>query len=199
MYLSKFEINRDHPSARQALCNVQDFHRNLMARFDTTRQQSGVLYRMDLSKKCPVVYVLSKVPPKDMARKDMKLVGVQQIDSMLQNITKNQRFSFDVCAIPSKKVQREGKKNSRRITLHSENERLEWMQKKARQGGFQITTIQEINAVNSFGSHGNSSMQLCGYHYQGQLIVEEPEKFRQTYCEGIGPDKAYGFGMLLLL
>ena len=25
------------------------------------------------------------------------------------------------------------------------------------------------------------------------------ERFRQTYCEGIGPDKAYGFGMLLLL
>ena len=34
---------------------------------------------------------------------------------------------------------------------------------------------------------------------QGQLIVDDEKKFRQAYCDGIGPDKAYGYGMLLLV
>ena len=176
MYLSKFVINRENPSARQAMCNVQDFHRNLMARFQTTRQQSGVLYRIDWSKQNPFVYVLSSVMPKEITRKDMKLIGCRQIDFMLRDIHENQRFGFDICAIPSKKMPQEGKKNGSRITLRSEPERLEWMRKKAARGGFQIITIQEVNAVKTFGSHGNNVMKLCGYHYQGQLVVEDPEK-----------------------
>lgn len=199
MFLSKFIIDRHNPSARQALINVQDFHRNLMKRFQSSRQDAGVLYRLDLSKKDPIVYVLSKIEPQNTGQKDMHLKKSRQMDQIILSMINGKRFGFDILVIPSKKVVAEGKKNSRRITLTTELERLKWFQKKALQYGFQVLSIQELNEVNTYGRHGNNSMLLKGYHYQGQLLIEDEEKFRLAYCEGIGPDKAYGFGMLLLL
>lgn len=200
MFLSKFIINQDNPSAKQALNNVQDFHRNLMARFQGSRQEANVLYRIDLSKKMPAVYVLSKDMPQDVRRTDMEMIGIKQMDQIILSMSKGKQFTFDICTIPSKKIACKGEKNSKRITLLSEEERLGWMHRKASQHGFQILLLQELEQVNVYGNHGsNNKMLLKGYHYQGKLLVEDTEKFRQAYCKGIGPDKAYGYGMLLLI
>ena len=59
-------MNKEHPSAKQAMKNVQDFHRNLMTYFQNSRQEAGVLYRTNYLTKNPIVYVLSKIPPKNM-------------------------------------------------------------------------------------------------------------------------------------
>lgn len=200
MFLSKFVINRENRSAKQAMGDVQDFHRNLMLRFQSSRQEAGVLYRIDFSKKDPLVYVLSKESPQDVKREDMRLLGSRSIDFFIDAIKAGNMFSFDICTIPCKKVVREGKKNSARILLKSEAERIEWLQRKAVHAGFRILTVQEMECIEASGkkkAEGNE-MFLKGYHYQGQLVVEDEEKFRQAYCEGIGPDRAYGYGMLLL-
>lgn len=201
MFLSKFVIDYHNPSARQALRNVQDFHRNLMARFQSSRQEAGVLYRLDLSKREPVVYVLSRYAPQDTGRRDMRLVGIRQMDTTISSFKTGKQYSFDICTIPCKKVVREGKKNSARIPFGLETERIEWLQRKAVAAGFQILSVQEIGQTETYGKkkEERNGIFLRGYHYQGQLIVEDEEKFQRAYCDGIGPDKAYGYGMLLLL
>lgn len=200
MFLSKFMISQGNQSAKQAMRNVQDFHRNLMLRFQTSRQEAGVLYRIDFSGRNPVVYVLSKRSPQDVQREDMRLLGSRSIDSFIATIKAGKVFSFDICTIPCKKVVREGRKNSARIMLKLEEDRIEWLQRKAVHAGFRILTVQEMERIETYGKKKAEGyeMFLKGYHYQGQLIVEDEEKFCQAYCEGIGPDKAYGYGMLLL-
>ncbi len=201
MFLSKFIIHQENPSAKQAMRDVQDFHRNLMACFQSSRQEAGVLYRINLSMKIPSVYVLSEVAPQNMRKEVMELLESRSIDSYIESLRVGNIFSFDICTIPCKKVFRQGKKNSARITLVQETERIEWLQRKAKDAGFRILTVQEMECIEVYGkkkSAGNEIF-LKGYHYQGQLIVEEEQKFRRAYCSGIGPDKAYGYGMLLLV
>lgn len=201
MYLSKFIIHQENPSAKQAMRNVQDFHRNLMACFHSSRQEAGVLYRINLSAKMPLLYVMSKIAPQNARKEIIELLESRPIDSYIESIKTGNIFSFDICTIPSKKISREGKKNSARITLKPEGERIKWLQRKADDAGFRILTIQEMECVNTYGEKKaeKNEIFLEGYHYQGQLIVEEEEKFRRAYCDGIGPDKAYGYGMLLLV
>ena len=129
MYLSKFVMNKEHPSAKQAMKNVQDFHRNLMTYFQNSRQEAGVLYRTNFLTKNPIVYVLSKIPPKNMRQGFMDLLESRSIDSYVESLSNGKIFSFDICTIPCKKVVREGKKNSARITLGLEVERIEWLQR----------------------------------------------------------------------
>lgn len=201
MFLSKFVINQENPSAKQAMRNVQEFHRNLMACFQSSRQEAGVLYRMNLSMKIPVVYVLSKAAPQNVRRDVMQLLESRSIDSYINSLREGRIFSFDICTIPCKKIVREGKKNSARITLGLEAERIQWLLRKADDAGFRILTVQEMECTETYGKKKatENEMFLKGYHYQGQLIVKDGEKFRQAYCEGIGPDKAYGYGMMLLV
>jgi len=201
MYLSKFIIHQENPSAKQAMKNVQDFHRNLMACFQSSRQEAGVLYRINLSTKIASVYVLSKIAPQNARKEVLELLESRSVDPYIESMRTGSIFSFDICTIPSKKIVREGKKNSARITLESEVERIEWLQKKAGNAGFQVLTVQEMECVKAYGEKkaAQNKIFLKGYHYQGRLIVEEEEKFRQAYCNGIGPDKAYGYGMLLLI
>ena len=86
MYLSKFVINKEHPSAKQAMKNVQDFHRNLMTYFQNSRQEAGVLYRTNFLTKNPIVYVLSKIPPKNMRQGFMDLLESRSIDSYVESL-----------------------------------------------------------------------------------------------------------------
>ena len=201
MYLSKFVMNKEHPSAKQAMKNVQDFHRNLMTYFQNSRQEAGVLYRTNFLTKNPIVYVSSKIPPKNIRQGFMDLLESRSIDSYVESLSNGKIFSFDICTIPCKKVVREGKKNSARITLGLEVERIEWLQRKAEGAGFRILAVQEMECSETYGKKkaAGYEMYLKGYHYQGQLIVDDEKKFRQAYCDGIGPDKAYGYGMLLLV
>ena len=96
MYLSKFVMNKEHPSAKQAMKNVQDFHRNLMTYFQNSRQEAGVLYRTNFLTKNPIVYVLSKIPPKNMRQGFMDLLESRSIDSYVESLSNGKIFSFDI-------------------------------------------------------------------------------------------------------
>ena len=62
MFLSKIIVDVHHPSARQALINANDMHRNIMAGFsmsrtnDTPRANVQVLYRIFSS--CDQTFIL---------------------------------------------------------------------------------------------------------------------------------------------
>ena len=97
-------------------------------------------------------------------------------------------------------------KNRRRLSLNSDEERIEWLERKGTDAGFQLANVQikEIgNAVAvgqaqiSFSKNRNSPPLTFGsVIFDGVLRVTDTDKFRESLIKGIGTGKAYGFGLL---
>ena len=75
----------------------------------------------------------------------------------------------------------------------------DWLARKADTAGFLVekdsTVVQSGHVyVNKTGD--GKGQNLFAVRYDGFLKVTDPTRFRQALIQGIGPAKAYGFGML---
>ena len=103
--------------------------------------------------------------------------------------------------MPFKKERRSDNGNSRRRMFRNEENRLEWLIRKAEQNGFAILEVQEFTDEKIKICHTNEkggTMIMDSYRYSGTLTIKDISAFRRAVQEGIGPGKAYGLGMLLL-
>lgn len=115
------------------------------------------------------------------------------------------RYVFQLCANPTKKVTAQTpdgtfKKNGRRNPLRTREELVSWINRKGEQAGF---TVDE-GRLRTF-SRGREYFQkngMRGLHsaveFQGILTVTDPQRFHEAFRRGIGPAKAFGFGLLVI-
>jgi CRISPR system Cascade subunit CasE len=161
-------------------------HRSLTRFFEASRLEAGLLYRLNSNGPENTVYMLSKISPIVNERslgdmpKGMKLEFYKEISSYIESFNIGRVFSFDLLALPTKKVAEEGRKNSKRKFLTTREEREDWLNRKAEAGGFETLYSDPVR-------------------FTGRLVVTNSDKFKETYCKGIGAGKAYGAGMLLLI
>jgi len=74
---------------------------------------------------------------------------------------------------------------------------LEWIERKAEPAGFSLENVAVQPGYLYVHKGGNAGGQrLRSARYDGALVVTDPEKFRGTLRQGVGPGKAYGFGLL---
>lgn len=202
MYLSKIELALSNPGMRAALRDSQKMHQLVTGLFSTARKDAQILYRSRIRGTVVELYLYSaiSVDPQRILP-GMRLAGQRDVTDWLTAMEEGSVFGFQLLTAPFKKVAEEGKKNSLRRALRRQEERLSWLDRKAGQGGFRIlyadeSPAEKITAVHSPGAGGR--LTLDAYCYTGRLQITDAEAFRRTIREGIGPDKAYGLGMLLL-
>ena len=206
MYLSKIQLDLRHPSVRQALRDCNDMHRNLMQGFpnhqieEVARKSCNTLYR--LVEKRNEIYLLltSELVPDRAALASRGYIlspdSPKNISALEQVLLDGMTLRFELLASPCRKVASQ-QKNSRRVFLRTEDARAEWLAKKAEQCGFEILEVAENS--NSFSVEGDKQEMRIHYNavcFVGTLRIFNKEKFWKAYCEGIGPGKAYGLGML---
>jgi len=116
------------------------------------------------------------------------------------------RYRFQLCANPTRKVAVQSvdgkfKKNGRRVPLSDREDLLEWINRKGEQGGFTV----DAETLKTFG-RGREYFRkkgVPGVHsaveFQGVLSVTDRNKFRETFEQGVGSAKAFGFGLLVIL
>ena len=115
------------------------------------------------------------------------------------------RFRFSLLVNPTRKVRgdKEGNrtKNGRRMPITKREHLIEWMQRKAQVGGFDIADPESLRTVPKPRSYFQKG-KMQGVHYavefQGVITVTDPALFRTTFTNGIGSAKAFGFGLLAL-
>ena len=183
MYLSKILFQLNDRDIQAALADCQKMHQLVTGFFGTDRKSSNILYRVRMEHNQNAIYLYSDLP----------------IDAI--RISPRMTKHFDLLALPTKKIPATGGKNSQRRVLKTPQERIEWMQRKAKQFGFQLLAVNELEHIRQTGKHSPESsgrMYFDGYHYQGILQVTDAVKFQDALRHGIGAGKAYGFGMLLL-
>ena len=200
MYLSKLELDIQSPSVRQALRDCQDMHRNLMRAFDGNRREVQMLYRLVKRDYGIYVYVQSAAEPQWNRIKDKgcTCIQMQDVSALLDMFQKDSIFRFSVLACPSKKIRRDGG-NSRRVIIRKEDKRIEWLERQAERHGFSILEAHEsANEERLYGNKNNREFFLSGVPFEGILRITNADVFRHDFPLGIGAEKAYGFGLLMI-
>ena len=75
--------------------------------------------------------------------------------------------------------------------MRGDEARLEWLRRHAEVAGFAFADAR----VRELEARGRD-VRLAGVLFDGVLEVKDPSVFRQALETGIGPAKAFGFGLL---
>lgn len=197
-------IDRHNPSARQALADCCDMHRNVMRLYshsadNNARCTEKILYRIVEQQNEVLLYLTSNRLPDMQQAAWIKHNTVRQCDlqPLLKRFASGQSFSFDLLAHPSKKTLRIGA-NSRRVFLRTAQERADWLKHQGEKNGFLVLSFHEDVPFDLRGKRSTGSICLRAVRMTGRLKIIDVERFIEAYQSGIGPEKAYGMGMLLI-
>lgn len=208
MYLSLLTLQKGAPSVRQCLRNAHDMHRTVMSGFgdvepSAARSELGVLYRLQEKRSGELyLYVLSSVYP-DWSRLQygfrQAAGSPKNLDALQEALIPGRVLGFDLLCMPAKKVACD-RKNSRRRLLVTQEERAQWLSRKAEQNGFLLCWLREEGQSKVYVHKGrpDGKAVYTGVHYRGELRIMDAQKFWRAFASGIGSGKAYGMGMLML-
>lgn len=200
MYLTKIEIPLQSRLAADCLRNRQKMHALITRMFNSSQSDNHIQYRIRIHERILSAYIYSDSTVVENIN-PVRVVASKNIGGWIDGFESGQMIRFDLYAYPSKKIREEGKKNSRRVILDSVDERVAWLSKKGVQYGYEIESVTEVAPVKAQAYHAEDRggiMHLNGYHYQGVLRITDKVLFKEAIRTGVGPEKAYGFGMLLV-
>ena len=115
------------------------------------------------------------------------------------------RYHFQLCANPTKKVAVQNpdgtfKKHSRRVPLITREDLVAWIARKGDQGGFAVAddSLRTIPRGREYFERSGQRGLHSAVEFQGVLTVTDPRQFHDAFLRGIGPAKAFGFGLLVI-
>lgn len=217
MYLSRLLLSHRSHRVLREIEQPHEMHRTLMSAFGQARQANEarkafeVLFRVDANshERKVVVYVQSAVEPDWQAIQSMNGYlrqvpdgtpnpATREIDSLIQSVAVGRAYSFRLRANPTKRRSDNGK----RVGLYKEDEQVEWLHRKAKDGGFRVMRLTVApEGVLQGRKHDGGERHALRHHsvrFDGLLVVTGEEEFKSTIVMGIGSGKAYGFGLLSL-
>ncbi len=218
LFLTLLNLNPFSREVQKDVRDVNAMHRRVMQAFPSVldptskaRAHFGVLYRLEYTRdRGWVLYVQSRIPPTwESLPPDYVLTVDNQPMCMVKSVTKaydrlqaGQLLRFRLRANVTKKIDTKSgpngkRRNGRRVPLHRVEEQIAWLARTAKRFGFEpqqafiaATGVKE----RVHGHQGNKIFQ--GVLYEGVLQITDPTLFRTALENGIGPGKAYGFGLL---
>lgn len=195
IYLSQLVLNPRSRQARFDLERPYEMHRTLSRGFpDGELRAARPLFRCDErpADGASIVLVQSRQRPAwDSLVASRYLQTAPVVKEVSFCVTEGQLLSFRLLANPT--VCRNGK----RIALIAEADRVSWLHRKGKLGGFALGAVRiQDPQVSKTGQHGQ--IVIAGARFDGTLRVADPDAFVSTIESGIGPAKGLGFGLLSL-
>lgn len=209
MHLARLQLNPQNADARRDLNSPYDMHRTLQRAFPGGEPDANrLLFRIEPSRPHDTgrtVLVQSSDTPLDLSFLDDAPFAAsrpyclerQPPKEIHPTLRAGQQLAFRLLGNPTKK--REG----RRIALTDEDDYYDWLARKSDLHGFDVLYAHPT----PFWINGDSGAQDTyrkgtiphfAVRYDGLLRVADPEAVVDTLASGIGPAKAFGFGLLTL-
>ena len=196
-YLTQILIDK-RVALKHQLIDSYRWHQALWKAFPAPKGASRpFLSRVDNQGQNYRVYLLSDRAPM------MQPWGEWATREITSKFLEYTHYRFDLRANPTiKRVIRcesgERKKNGRRMAIYDPGQLNEWLQNKAQQHGFATLNV-EIGApvTQHFRRKNRTGKHVC-VDFRGTLQVQNRNLFKDAFQTGIGPAKAFGFGMLVL-
>ena len=202
MYLSKLVFDHKYPSVMKDVADVNGMHKRIMRAFpdmesDEARKELGILFRLEQDNGKVVAYVQSKVEPdwSELEPRSFLEPPVHKpISEAIGSITNGRTLAFRLRANPTKRIF-SGKKNPKKVGLLKEEEQLEWLNRKATDGGFEVLSVRVVREGSLRTRDGKTFESAL---FDGVLKATDSERFLKAVESGIGVSRAYGFGLLSL-
>ncbi len=225
MYLTRAFLDPKSRDVRADLRNPESLHKTVMRAFPgdagpSARSALAVLHRLDQdrgdrlvllvqSRTRPVVerwpagYVLDMGGDIDLAFSGVgENPAVRNVERERAALRPGARFAFRLRANTTKKIDTKSaadgaRRHGRRVPVRGDDERLRWFARRAEAAGFAVDQNEvRITEVAASGGRGGKSVTVAGAVFEGILVVSDVDRFVRALEAGIGPAKAYGFGLL---
>lgn len=200
LYLSRLTLNARHNRTRSELEHPYELHRTLCKAWDD-RDEARILYRADQDRPGKVDVIVQSLTRPDWSRLDVppeylfEIAGPKTVD--LHGLRSGQRLWFRLRCCPSKRVWAKGHEDhGKRKALKAKADIFEWLDRKAEASGCDVIEAAFDQMYWCFSKGGTEACPLSGVVFEGILRVADAEKLRHAVRSGIGPAKAFGFGLL---
>lgn len=249
MYLSRLILNPRSAQVRRDITNCIQLHRTLLSNFPQVdkkkemkaREAFGILYRLDWHRRTGtyIVLVQSKEHPDWSSLPQNYLLNInngiqnpetKNIENFINSIEAGLIYRFRLRANPTRKISTTSKNdllagavksNGMRVPIRDDKLLMEWMNRKANDGGFTLISMKTVPDLPDV-LISPSETQKCSRNigkkdlgeetdnirkngtaltfetviFEGKLRVSDKAKFIETLKKGIGSGKGYGFGLL---
>lgn len=194
MYLTKIQLNQRNRDLILHYSDSEYWHKNVMSGFQHTgyeghdkRNKHKVLFRLAGK----VLYISSIERPCYQESEWIDRVETKDISAVVDSFEVGNTYSFDIYVVPFSRI--EGKTK----LLTSEKKRVEWFID-AQKYGFELQDYQLDKFSNIVLEKVGGNYEVKVTHFIGRLKITDKEQFKKLYRTGLGREKAYGAGMLLL-
>lgn len=195
LYLTCYEINRSR-LALGWLANRYRVHQRLRMAY---REEPRLLFRIEeLNGRTRILAQSSTQPDWQDAFGDFAVLMEKPVvkELNLQQLEKGGYYRFRLVANPV--VTR----NKKRLGLLEEQEQLNWINRQLEKSGAILKEcfVRQIGLERSEKNPARERQMQTHYavEFNGVIRVEDPVTLADRIAEGIGPAKAYGFGLLTL-
>ena len=175
------------------LADRNNVHKAVQSMFGCQRAEHNVLYMV--SNDGHMIIQSDVIPgPSD----DLRVRHSKDRTEELNSIKNNDLVKIHTIVEPVKKVRSPGKRLGMRIALKSEDDRRQWVAGKLSDAGTIIAIVEQGRSRVAVTKDGKKhAVSLYGYDIV--MKVKDAEAFKRIVQKGVGPSKAYGAGMLLLM
>ncbi len=183
---------------------------------ETPRKVYRLLHRLDRKGDSLVLYLQSTIAP-DWSRMTPGYAirhDEKAIHLLYAEIKGGTRLQFRLEANPSKRVGKndpaaadkyKDPNKRRRVDIRKEDDRVKWLERKGEECGFAICRVSASDSTAAVATsmpppisfqHDNGRATIAAAVFDGTLEVTDADTFRKALVNGIGPGKAYGFGLM---
>jgi CRISPR system Cascade subunit CasE len=222
IYLSRLVLDPSVRAVAMDLADCHALHRRVMSAFKSSLDHSAardhfeVLHRLELRGGAPpTLHVQSNQPPEWQCIPDRYLLHepdnpeCKDVGPKYSCIEVGTRMRFRLRANPTRKIDTKSidgkRRNGRRVELTGDEARLSWLARKAGDAGFELLRVtaeagdyaaRVDPAAKTFGRRGGHTLTFSAVVFEGLLRVHDVARFHAALVGGIGPAKAFGFGLL---
>jgi CRISPR system Cascade subunit CasE len=187
----------------------------------SARAEAGVLYRVEATSDGTIALLVQSALPPEWSNLPSSWIHpsavpqVKEITDALGRVVVGSLLRFKLVANPTRKICtktcEDGRRNNgKRVELRGEQEWVGWLGRKAEQSGFRLRAVSATAHVPDLRTAGEtkvtgqktlpdgcvSRLTFRGVAFEGRMEVVDCGLFQASLRAGIGPGKAYGYGLL---
>ncbi len=203
LFIAALRFAADSDAAVTAFLDFRMTHRLVYSGFATKEAatRARVLFRFDLEGEFGFLYVQSSEPP-DWSLLPRGIAG-NVVGPLPLAIPQEERLHFRLLAKPSFRVgNRDDARIGKRTTISDPAKQIDWLRGKGETCGFEVEDCLASDRIWHDSSRARlpngDLMPLHAVQFDGILRVADRARLEAAVRNGIGPQKAFGFGLLSL-